>query len=106
MSSPHWNTCVHSVLSVYQPESPQEAGGTLQWGNLRRVGKCGVTSRESVQDPWATKSGAGGKGRGRLCYQVLESLCTERLNSVTFGKEPQTGHTSLLPADTPQCPPH
>ena len=28
----------------------------------------------------------------------------EKFSSVTFGREPCPGHTSLLPADTPQCP--
>ena len=50
-SSPLWDTCVHSVLSQHQPESLQEAGGILQWGSLRRVGKCELTTRIVCKSP-------------------------------------------------------
>lgn len=57
-----------------------------------------------MQEPQATKCGACVKGKGRVCHQVPERLCMEKFSSVTFGREPCPGHTSLLPADTPQCP--
>ena len=67
------------------------------WGN----------HKDSVQEPQATKCGACVKGKGRMCHQLPERLCMERFSSVTFGREPCPGHTSLLPADTPQWPlPH
>lgn len=92
----HRNTCVHSVLSVYQPESLWETGGALKRGSLRKAGTYRETTR-IVQDPWAPKVELGDKGQ--LCYHVLERLLHGEGHQCGLCREPQPGHIFLLPAD-------